>query len=89
MSTPPRSPDHESPRVSPTTIPLLLLGLIIGFLAAYFFLWWGLLAVVAVCVVAFARVLAGKSRDAATAAILGVVAGYLIVILLALFRGIL
>lgn len=89
MSTPGRNPGHESPRVSPTTIPLLLLGLVIGFFAAYFLLWWGLLAVLAVCVIAFTRVLAGKSRDAATAAILGVVAGYLIVILLALFRGIL
>ncbi|MGO2313511.1 MAG: hypothetical protein ACTH6N_08455 [Brachybacterium tyrofermentans] len=39
--------------------------------------------------IAFTRVFAGKSRDAATAAILGVVAGYLIVILLALFRGVL
>lgn len=89
MSSPGRSPESGSPQVSPATIPLLFLGLMVGFFAGYFFVWWGLLAVLAVCVIAFTRVFAGKSRDAATAAILGVVAGYVIVILLALFRGVL
>lgn len=84
-----RKPGQGSPTVSAATIPLLFLGLVIGFFAGYFLLWWGVLVVIALSAAAFAAVMAGKSRDAATAAILGVVAGYGILVLLAIFRGVL
>jgi hypothetical protein len=69
-------------------IPLLVLGLVLGFLAGYFLLWWGLLVVLAVLVAAFSMVLRGRSREGATGAIVGVLLGYAGVILLALFRGV-
>ncbi|MGP9582655.1 hypothetical protein ACT3SQ_11590 [Brachybacterium sp. AOP42-C2-15] len=78
-----------SPTVSPLMIPLLFLGIIIGFIAGYFFVWWGLIAVIAVLVAAASMVLTGRSRDGATGAVAGVVLGYAGVILLALFRGVL
>src|SRR5699024_7809660 len=34
-----------SPKVSPFAVPLLLGGVILGFVAGYVFLWWGLLLV--------------------------------------------
>lgn len=80
---------NGSPTVSPLMIPLLFVGLIIGFIAGYFFLWWGILAVIAVLVAAFMMVLSGRSRDGATGAVVGVLLGYAGVILLALFRGVL
>lgn len=80
---------NGSPTVSPLMIPLLFVGLIIGFFAGYFFLWWGILAVIAVLVAAFMMVLSGRSRDGATGAVVGVLLGYAGVILLALFRGVL
>jgi hypothetical protein len=87
MTDPDRRAGQGSPTVSPLTIPLLLLGLMIGFFAGYFFLWWGLIAVIAVVLAAFSMVLAGRSKDGATGAVLGVVAGYGLVILVAMFRG--
>lgn len=78
-----------SPTVSPLMIPLLFVGLIVGFIAGYFFLWWGLIAVIAVLVAAFMMVLSGRSRDGATGAVVGVLLGYAGVMLLALFRGVL
>lgn len=86
MTGPERS---GSPRVSPFTAPLLLGGVTLGFLAGYFFLWWGLLVVAIVVLAAVAMVLSGRSRDGATAAILGTSAGYVLVLLLAVFRGVL
>ena len=68
-------------------IPLLFLGIVVGFIAGYFFLWWGLIAVIAVLVGAVSMVFAGRSRDGATGAAAGVLLGYAGVILLALFRG--
>lgn len=88
-SGPDRGEEQQSTPVSPATIPLLFLGLMVGFLSGYFLLWWGLAIVTAVCVGAFAMVMSGRSRDAATGAILGVVAGYGLVMLVALFRGVL
>ena len=78
-----------SPRVSPFAVPLLLGGVILGFIAGYVFLWWGLLLVGVVVLAAAAMVFSGRSRDGATAAILGTVAGYGLVLLLAVFRGVL
>ncbi|GAA1486158.1 hypothetical protein [Brachybacterium fresconis] len=89
MSDPGRRQGEESPTISPAAVPLLLLGLIIGFLAGYFLLWWGLFVVLAVLVGAAAMVFRGGSRDAGTGVILGVLAGYGVVILLAAFRGVL
>src|SRR5699024_9568295 len=78
-----------SPKVSPFAVPLLLGGVILGFVAGYVFLWWGLLLVGVVVLAAAAMVFSGRSRDGATAAILGTVAGYGLVLLLAVFRGVL
>ena len=87
MSDPGRRQGEGSPTISPAAVPLLLLGLIVGFLAGYFLLWWGLFVVLAVLVGAVAMVVRGGSRDAGTGVILGVLAGYGVVILLAAFRG--
>ena len=81
-------PDGQSPTVSPLMVPLLFLGNVIGFIAGYWLLWWGLLVVAAVLLAAFSMVLRGRSRDGATGAVVGVVLGYGGVILLALFRGV-
>ena len=81
-------PDGQSPTVSPLMVSLLFLGLVIGFIAGYWLLWWGLLVVAAVLLAAFSMVLRGRSRDGATGAVVGVVLGYGGVILLALFRGV-
>lgn len=90
---PRRDPGSASPQrgpaVSAATIPLLFLGLMVGFFSGYFLLWWGLAVVVAVCVLAFTMVMSGKSRDAATGAVVGVVAGFGLLLLVALFRGVL
>ena len=88
MNRPVDQPGGEGAPISPLMIPLLLLGLLIGFFAGYFFLWWGLLAVVAVLLAAASMVFSGRSRDGATGAVVGVVLGYAGVILLALFRGV-
>lgn len=76
-----------SPTVSALMIPMLFLGILIGFFAGYFLVWWGLLIVGAVLLLAVSMVLSGKDRDAATGAMVGVVLGYAGLILLALFRG--
>lgn len=89
MTGPNERPESQSPTVSPLMVPLLALGLVIGFLAGSFLQWWGLLVVLAVLLAAFSMVLRGRSRDAATGAVVGVVLGYGGVILLALFRGVL
>ena len=75
--------------VSPLMIPMLMVGLLLGFVAGYFLLWWGAIVVLAVLVTAFAMVLRGRSRDGATGAIAGVLLGYAGVILVAFFRGVL
>lgn len=88
MSTPQRPGSGSgSPTVSPLMVPMLFLGLVLGFLAGYFFVWWGLLVVVAVLVIAASMVLTGRSRDGATGVVVGVVLGYAGIILVALFRG--
>ena len=87
MSSPDRRAEPGSTNVSPVMIPLLFLGLMVGFFAGYFFLGWGVLAVVAVLAIAFSMVLRGKSRDGATGAVTGVVLGYGGFLLLLLFRG--
>ncbi|MDN5822149.1 MAG: hypothetical protein L0H74_05275 [Brachybacterium sp.] len=79
----------RSTPVSPLLVPMLLVGLVIGFVAGYFFLWWGLVAVVAVLVLAAAAVLRDRSRDGATGAVVGVLLGYAGVLLVAFFRGVL
>ncbi|WP_394214754.1 hypothetical protein [Brachybacterium vulturis] len=80
------SGDGSTP-ISPLLVPMLLGGIVIGFLAGYFFVWWGLIVVAAVLVAAASMVLTGRSRDGATGAVVGVLLGYLGVILVALFRG--
>lgn len=87
--TEPGEREGGSPTVSPVAVPLLLGGVTLGFFAGYVFLWWGLLIVGAVVFAAVAMVLSGRSRDGATAAILGTVVGYGLVLLLAVFRGVL
>lgn len=80
-------PGEASPTVSVLTVPALLVGLLVGFLAAYFLVWWGLPIVLVIAMAAFGAVVAGRERDAATALILGTGLGYAGVILLAVFRG--
>ncbi|AXK47165.1 hypothetical protein DXU92_13115 [Brachybacterium saurashtrense] len=70
-------------------VPMLMLGLLLGFLAGYFLLWWGALVVLAVMGTAAAMVVAGRSRDGATGVVAGVLMGYLGILLVALFRGVL
>lgn len=89
MNRPVDQPGGESAPISPLMIPMLLLGLIIGFFAGYFFLWWGLLAVAAVLLAAASMVFSGRNRDGATGAVVGVLLGYAGVLLLAFFRGVL
>ena len=89
MSTRAPEPERRSTPVSPLLVPMLFLGLLIGFAAGYFLLWWGLLAVVAVCGVAASLVFTGRSRDGATGAVVGVLLGYLGIMLVAWFRGVL
>ncbi|MFC7374291.1 hypothetical protein ACFQS2_11405 [Brachybacterium sp. GCM10030267] len=86
---PQQQPGQGRTTVSPLAIPLLFAGLMIGFFAGYFFLWWGILAVLAVALGALWMVLAGHSREAAASAIGGVAVGYVILLLLAVFRGVL
>ncbi|ATG55045.1 hypothetical protein CFK41_09890 [Brachybacterium ginsengisoli] len=95
MSGPSRRPGspQEDPRggsaeISPLMIPMLFLGIVVGFLAGYFLLWWGLLVVAAVLGLAVTMVFSGRSRDAATGAVLGVLLGYIGLILVAFFRGV-
>ncbi|MBB5831638.1 hypothetical protein [Brachybacterium aquaticum] len=83
-----RTPGEEPEPISPLMIPMLFAGLVIGFVAGYFFLWWGLIAVLAVVIAAVSFVLRGRSRDGATGIIAGVLLGYVGVLLLALFRGV-
>ena len=83
------SESGRSAPVSPLLVPMLFGGIVIGFLAGYFFIWWGLVAVVAVLVIAASMVLTGRSRDGATGAVVGVLLGYVGVLLVALFRGVL
>lgn len=82
-----RGSGQQPAPVSPLMIPLLVLGLAIGFLSGYFLLGWGALVVLGVIVAAVSLVLRGRSRDGATGAIAGVLLGYAGVILVALFRG--
>lgn len=94
MNHPSQRPDPSqrsggSPTVSPFMIPLLFVGIVIGFLAGYFFPGWGLIAVAAVLLLAVSAVLRGWSRDGATGAVVGVVLGYGGILLVALFRGVL
>lgn len=77
---------EQSPRVSPLTVPALFGGMMIGLFSGFLFGWWGLIGVGAVVLGTVSMVLAGRSRDVATALLLGTVSAYVIVILLAIFR---
>ncbi|WP_106506660.1 hypothetical protein [Brachybacterium timonense] len=79
---------HETVQVSALTVPLLLGGVVLGFLAGYFFVWWGTVVVLFVLMGAFSAAIAGRSRDAAAAAALGTVVGYVLVLLLGVFKGV-
>ncbi|EWS82911.1 hypothetical protein [Brachybacterium phenoliresistens] len=86
--TDPERPEDGVVHVSPLTVPALFLGLVVGFLAAYFFLGWGAFVLVAVVVGALSALVRGsRHREAAIALVLGTAVGYCGVILLALFRG--
>src|SRR5699024_2380530 len=74
----------SSTPVSPMLVPMLFVGLVIGFLAGYFFLWKGLIVVAAVLLIAVSTVMTGRSR-----AVVGVLLGYLGILLVAFFRGVL
>src|SRR5699024_5466043 len=60
-----------------------------GVPAGYFFVWRGLIVVAAVLLIAVSTVLTGRSRDGAAGAVVGVLLGYLGILLVALFRGVL
>lgn len=85
-----RAPEPEpgAPvEVSPLTVPGLLGGIVLGFLAGYFFLGWGAFVLLLVVLGALGAVLRGSEhREAAFALVLGTALGYGGVILLALFR---
>lgn len=84
----PEEDDGEGPpKVATLTVPLLFIGMIIGFFAGYLLAWWGLIAVGAALLAAVSMVLRGGPRDAATALVLGCVGAYVVVILLAVFYG--
>ena len=85
----PGDDDRRSTPVSPLLVPLMLLGLLVGFVAGYFLLWWGLVPVAIMLAIAVSAVLRGRDRDGATGAVVGVVLGYAGVMLVALFRGVL
>ena len=88
MNRPVEQPGGAGTPISPLMVPLLLLGLMIGFFAGYFHVWWGLLVVGAVLLAAVSMVFSGRSRDGATGAVVGVLLGYAGVLLLAFFRGV-
>ena len=83
-----QEPAKDAP-VSGATVPLLGLGLVVGFLGGYLLGWWGAAVVGVVLVAGLSAVIAGRGRDAATAAVLGTVSGYVAVLFLAGFRGLL
>ena len=79
----------SSTPVSPILVPMRFVGLVIGFLAGYFFLWKGLIVVAAVLLITVSTVMTGRSRDGAAGAVVGVLLGYLGILLVAFFRGVL
>ena len=78
-------PERRSTPVSVLTVPLLFLGLLVGFFAGYLLLWWGALVVALLVVAGLSLAISGRSRDAAAGLVLGGVGGYLVVMALALF----
>ena len=81
---------REPAAISPAAVPLLFLGLLVGFFSGYFLLWWGAIAVLAAVVLAAVLLASGRGRDgAATALLLGTLGSYVVVMLLAAFRGVL
>ena len=86
------SPLEEERRpepVSAATVPLLGLGLVLGFFGGTLLGWWGAVVVAIVLIAALSAVLGGRSRVAAGAAAIGVVVGYVAIMLVAAFRGLL
>ncbi|HIY23601.1 MAG TPA: hypothetical protein H9837_04730 [Candidatus Brachybacterium merdigallinarum] len=79
--------EGRAPQVAPLTVPLLFLGMIVGFFAGYLLAWWGLIVLGALLMAAVSMVIRGGPRDAATALMLGSVGAYIVVILLAVFYG--
>ena len=77
-----QEPAKDAP-VSGATVPLLGLGLVVGFLGGYLLGWWGAVVVGVVLVAGLSAVIAGRGRDAETAAVLGTGGGYLDVLFLA------
>ncbi|MGY5764351.1 hypothetical protein ACXET9_04025 [Brachybacterium sp. DNPG3] len=88
MPEAPRDGGSRSPQVSPITVPLLLLGLLVGFFAGYLLAWTGAIVVGVLLLGTLSMVLSGRSRDAAAALAVGAVGGYVIVLALAFFRGV-
>lgn len=77
-----------SVHVSPLSIPLLFLGIIVGFVAANVLLGWTAVLILAGAVGAVAVALRGGAhREAAAAGVLGMVLGALGVLLLAFLNG--
>jgi small-conductance mechanosensitive channel len=82
-------PPQRTP-VSAATIPLLFAGIVVGFLVGYFLLGWGAIVVGVVVLGAISLSLTRRvPGDAVGAGVGGLLLGYLGVILLALFRGVL
>ncbi len=80
--------DGESVSVSPLTVPALLGGLIIGFLCGYLLGWWGAAVIAVIALGAVSGILVGRNRESLGALVLGGVVGYVMVIALAVFRGV-
>lgn len=89
MPEEPQQQEPGSPPVSPIAVPLLLAGLLVGFFAGYFLLWWGLVVVGLLLLGALSMVLSGRSRDGAAALAVGAIGGYVVLLALAFFRGVL
>lgn len=81
--------ERRSAPVSPLAVPLLMLGLLVGFLSGYMLLWWGAVIVLVAALIALSMAVSGTHRDAAAALVVGTAGSYLVVMLLAGFRGVL
>lgn len=69
------------------TVPLLFGGLLLGFFSGYMLMWWGLV-IVACAVVMSLAMFWRNQRIVAISAAGGTALGYLLLLALALFRGV-
>lgn len=80
--------ERRSPEVSPTVVPLLFGGLLLGFALGYFLVWWGLVVIALLGIGALSLVLSGTGpRDGIGAGLVGTLLGFVGILAVALFRG--